>query len=158
MEFGWSILLNQSTEYRKQRKAEEGFSLLEIMVVVLIMGLLAAVVVTAVIPRFSESQKVKAQADIAILESALDHYRLQLSSYPTMAQGLNALVQAPKGLRNPERYPQEGFIKRLPTDPWGYPYQYEYPGRTGAPDVYSFGADGQRGGEGLDADIGNWTR
>ena len=150
--------MNQERENRRKRKSEQGFSLLEIMVVVLIMGLLAAVVVTAVIPRFSESQKVKAQADIAILESALDHYRLQLSSYPSMDQGLDALVRAPKGLRNPERYPNEGFIKRLPTDPWGYPYQYEYPGQNGSPDVYSLGADGQRGGDGPDADIGNWTR
>lgn len=150
--------LEQESKNRTLRRFEEGFSLLEIMVVVLIMGLLAAVVVTAVIPRFSESQKVKAQADIAILESALDHYRLQLSSYPTMDQGLNALVKAPKGLRNPDRYPSEGFIKRLPTDPWGYPYQYEYPGQNGSPDVYSFGADGQRGGAGIDADIGNWTK
>lgn len=150
-------MLNQEEDYPTKRKSEEGFSLLEIMVVVLIMGLLAAVVVTAVIPRFSESQKVKAQADIAILESALDHYRLQLSTYPSMDQGLNALVQAPKGLRNPDRYPTEGFIKRLPMDPWGYPYQYQYPGQGGSPNVYSFGADGQRGGAGPDADIGNWT-
>ena len=150
-------MLNQEDENHIKRKSEEGFSLLEIMVVVLIMGLLSAVVVTAVIPRFSEGQKVKAQADIKTLEAALELYRLQLSSYPSMDQGLNALVQAPKGLRNPDRYPAEGFIKRLPTDPWGYPYQYEYLGQGGSPNIYSFGADGQRGGAGLDADIGNWT-
>ncbi|MEL6474760.1 MAG: type II secretion system major pseudopilin GspG [Pseudomonadota bacterium] len=142
---------------QSRRTAEAGFSLIEIMVAVLIMGLLAVVVAGAVIPQFNQSQAVKARADITALENALELYRLQMLSYPTIEQGLDALVSAPDGLSSPERYPSEGFIRRLPLDPWGSPYQYEYPGQNGTVDVYSYGADGQPGGEDLDADIGNWT-
>ena len=139
------------------RTGEDGFSLVEIMVTVLIMTLLSVVVFVNVFPNFERSQAAKARTDIASLENALELYRLQMLSYPTIEQGLEALVTAPDNLSNPERYPAEGFIKRLPTDPWGAPYQYEYPGQNGPVDLYSFGADGQPGGEGLDADIGNWS-
>lgn len=99
----------------------------------------------------------KARADIATLESALEMYRLDLMTFPTVDQGLEALAAAPGDLTRPERYRPGGYVKRLPTDPWGNPYQYVRPGdRGGAFDLYSLGADGRLGGEGLDADIGNW--
>lgn len=136
---------------------EDGFSLVEIMVTVLIMTLLAVVVFVNVFPNFERSQVAKARTDIASLENALELYRLQMLSYPSIEHGLEALVSAPDGLAAPERYPTEGFIKRLPNDPWGAPYQYEFPGQNSTVDIYSYGADGQPGGEGLDADIGNWS-
>lgn len=134
---------------------EEGFTLTELLVTVFIMGLLATVVLVNVIGNVDQSRVQKARADIALLESSLDRYRLQMFTYPTTEQGLAALVSVPSGV-DETRYPAEGFIKRLPDDPWGNPYQYEYPGRNGSIDIYSFGADGQPGGEDLDADIGNW--
>ena len=84
-------------------------------------------------------------------------YRLELMAYPATAQGLDALVKAPAGLARPERYRPGGYIRRLPADPWGNPYQYRYPGQHGRFDVYSLGADGQEGGEGENADLGNWN-
>jgi len=135
---------------------EDGFSLTELMVTVFIMGLLATVVLVNVLGNVDQSRVKKAQADIALLESSLDRYRLQFYSYPTNEQGLQALVEAPQNLPNGARYPADGFIKRLPEDPWGNPYQYANPGERGSVDIYSLGADGQPGGEDLDADIGNW--
>ncbi|ACT59145.1 type II secretion system major pseudopilin GspG [Hirschia baltica] len=136
---------------------EEGFTLVELMVVVFIMGLLATVVLVNVMGNVDTSRVKKAQVDIAALESSLDRYRLQLIDYPTTEQGLEALVTAPDDLSNPALYPKGGFIKRLPLDPWNNAYQYVYPGEHGEIDIYSLGADGQLGGEELDADIGNWT-
>lgn len=147
---------DQDTSRRPRFGAEAGFTLTEVMVTVFIIGLLATVVLVNVLGTADESRVRKAQADIAILESSLDRYRLQLFDYPTTEQGLEALVSAPAGLDDPERYPEEAFIRRLPLDPWGSPYQYANPGERGRIDIYSLGADGQPGGEGLDADIGNW--
>ncbi|NBC20673.1 MAG: type II secretion system major pseudopilin GspG [Alphaproteobacteria bacterium] len=135
---------------------EAGFTLTELMVTVFIMGLLATVVLVNVIGNVDQSRVQKARADIALLESSLDRYRLQMFDYPSTEQGLEALVEAPEDLPGGASYPAEGFIKRLPRDPWGNPYQYEKPGEHGAIDIYSLGADGQQGGEDLDADIGNW--
>ncbi len=135
---------------------EAGFTLTELMVTVFIMGLLATVVLVSVIGNVDQSRVQKAKADIALLESSLDRYRLQMFDYPSTEQGLEALVAAPENLASAARYPGDGFIKRLPSDPWGNPYQYENPGEHGAIDIYSLGADGQPGGEELDADIGNW--
>lgn len=149
--------MNEQLKTSSKNTGEEGFSLVEIMVTVLIMTLLSVVVFVNVFPNFERSQAAKARTDIASLENALELYRLQMLSYPTIEQGLDALVEAPDNLNAPERYPTEGFIKRLPDDPWGAPYQYEYPGQNGTVDIYSFGADGELGGEGLNADIGNWT-
>ena len=98
----------------------------------------------------------KARADVSLLEQAMEAYRLDNLVYPRTEQGLQALLQAPAGLARPERYRQGGYIRRLPADPWGNPYQYRIPGRRGAFDVYSYGADGAEGGEGENADIGNW--
>lgn len=144
---------------RQQRQmadhAESGFTLTELMVTVFIMGLLATVVLVNVIGNVDTSRVQKARSDIALLESSLDRYRLQMFDYPTTEEGLEALVSAPSGV-NTANYPGEGFIRRLPLDPWGNPYQYENPGQYGPIDIYSYGADGQLGGEELDADIGNW--
>jgi general secretion pathway protein G len=128
----------------KQRKREEGFTLVELMVVIVIIGLLATVVVINVMPAQDTARMRKAEADIATLEQGVEMYRLNRMNYPAGDAGLQALVT-------------EGFIKRLPDDPWGNPYRYAAPGREGRSfDIYSYGADGQEGGEGDDADIGNW--
>ncbi len=137
--------------------AEAGFTLVELMVVVVILGLLATVVMINVLPSQDRAMREKAKADISILEQALDTYRLENLAYPTTEQGLRALVEPPAGLSRPDRYRQGGYIRRLPEDPWGNPYQYANPGRQGRYDVYSFGADGAPGGEGDGADIGNWN-
>jgi general secretion pathway protein G len=128
----------------RRRKREDGFTLVELMVVIVIIGLLATVVVINVMPAQDTARMRKAEADIATLEQGIEMYRLNRMNYPSAGDGLQALVT-------------EGFIKRLPNDPWGNPYRYAAPGRDGQPfDVYSYGADGSEGGEGDDADIGNW--
>ena len=135
---------------------ESGFTLIELMVVILILGLLATVVVLNVMPAQDKAMVEKARTDIALLEQAAERYRLDNFAYPTSDQGLQALAAAPAGLAHPERYPAGGYIKRLPDDPWGNPYHYQSPGRRGIVDIYSLGADNREGGEGQDADIGNW--
>ncbi len=138
------------------RRGEQGFTLLELMVVIVIIGLLATVVMLNVLPSQDRAMQEKATADVRLLEQAVEMYRMDLMSYPSVEQGLEALVSAPAGLSRPERYRQDGYIRRLPEDPWGNSYQYAYPGERSAFDIYSLGADGRPGGEGLDADIGNW--
>jgi general secretion pathway protein G len=135
---------------------ESGFTLIELMVVLLILGLLATVVVINVMPAQDRAMTEKARTDVALLEQAAERYRLDMFAYPPAEAGLQALVQAPAGLAHPERYPAGGYIKRLPDDPWGNPYHYASPGKHGALDIYSLGADNREGGEGQDADIGNW--
>ncbi|RVT95111.1 type II secretion system major pseudopilin GspG [Sphingomonas crocodyli] len=135
---------------------EGGFTLVELMVVILILGLLTTVVVINVLPAQDKAMTQKAQTDIALLEQALERYRLDNFTYPPTGAGLQALMQPPVGMAHPERYPRGGYIKRLPNDPWGNAYQYRSPGEHGAFDIISYGADGKPGGEGQDADIGNW--
>ncbi len=142
---------------RPRLASEAGFTLVELMVVVVILGLLATVVMINVLPSQDRAMREKAKADISTLEQALDTYRLEMLAYPTTSQGLAALTQVPAGVPRADRYRDGGYIRRLPEDPWGNPYQYAYPGERGRFDVYSFGADGARGGEGEDADIGNWN-
>ncbi len=140
----------------RKRRGQSGFSLIELMVVIVILGLLATVVALNVLPAQDQANQEKARTDIRLLEQAIELYRLDLLTYPSVEQGLEALVTAPTGLNRPERYRDGGYVKRLPDDPWGNPYQYVYPGENSSFDIYSLGADGRPGGEGLDADIGNW--
>ena len=132
----------------------EGFTLVELMVVIVIIGLLATVVAINVLPSQDRAMTTKAKADIATLEQAIETYRLDNLDFPA---DLQALVAAPAGLPNPERYRPGGYIRRLPEDPWGHPYQYRrQSAHNGQFDVYSLGADRKEGGEGNDADLGNW--
>ncbi|MEH6822972.1 MAG: type II secretion system major pseudopilin GspG [Motiliproteus sp.] len=135
---------------------QQGFTLLEIMVVIVILGLLVAVVAPNVLQNQDKAMVQKARADIAILEQALDLYKLDNFSYPSTDQGLEALVSKPSGTPEPKRYNSNGYIKRLPSDPWGTPYQYLQPGSKNPTDIFSLGADGELGGAELAADIGNW--
>ncbi|RIX46725.1 MAG: type II secretion system protein GspG [Rhodocyclales bacterium GT-UBC] len=134
-----------------------GFTLIEIMVVIVILGVLAALVVPKVMSRPDEARGVAARQDIASLMQALKLYRLDNRRYPTTEQGLAALVAKPTLAPLPEGWKSGGYVERLPLDPWGKPYQYLNPGLRGEIDVFSFGADGMAGGEGNDADIGNWA-
>lgn len=138
---------------RNLHKSNMGFTLIEVMVVVVILGILAAVVVQRVIDRPDEARVTKTRQDILTLESALNLYRLDNHVYPGTDDGLEALVKKPANAR---KWKQGGYIARLPNDPWDTPYQYLSPGVRGVIDIYSFGADKQQGGEGINADIGNW--
>ena len=142
----------------KVRKSEAGFTLTEIMVVVFIIGLLSTVVLVNVLGARTNAQTKTAEANIAALSQGLERYSLQLYTYPTEQQGLQALVEPPDDLADNALYPRGGFIQKLPTDPWGRPYQYVFPAERSraAYDVFSLGADGESGGEEENADIGNW--
>lgn len=136
-------------------RRQRGFTLIEIMVVVIILGILAAIVAPNVIGRVGDAQVAAAKQDIRGIENALKFYRLDNFSYPTTEQGLQALVTRPNdpNLRN---WKAGGYLDRLPKDPWGNPYQYLNPGNNAEIDIYTLGRDGRPGGEGEDADIGNW--
>lgn len=137
--------------------AQRGFTLIEVMVVVVILGILAAVVVPRVMDRPDQARTTKAQNDIRALESALNLYRLDNFNYPSTELGLSALVTRPTNTDGARNWRSGGYIDRLQKDPWGNEYQYLRPGRDGREfDLYSLGADGRPGGEGSNADIGNW--
>ncbi|WP_022672464.1 type II secretion system major pseudopilin GspG [Novosphingopyxis baekryungensis] len=143
-----------TARHRRAKSPESnGFTLVELMVVIFIIGLLATVVIINVLPSQDRAMTTKAQADISILGQALEQYRLDNLTYPSGSDGLNALVSAPAGLAQPARYRRGGYIQRLPDDPWGRPYQYQNPGPDGGPAVFSLGADGAPGGEDENADI-----
>lgn len=138
------------------RSRQSGFTLIEIMVVVVILGILAAVVVPRIMDRPDAARVVKAKQDIRVLESALNLYKLDNFNYPSTQQGLQALVTKPSGDPEPKNWKAGGYIKSLPNDPWGNPYQYLQPGTHGEFDIFSLGADNKPGGDGANADIGNW--
>ncbi len=138
-----------------RRHSAAGFTLIEIMVVVVILGLLAAVVIPKVMSRPDEARMVAAKADIAAISQALKLYRLDNTMYPTSEQGLLALVQKPTTSPQPNNWKTGGYLDRVPKDPWGREYQYLSPGTRGEIDVFSLGSDGQSGGEGNGADIFN---
>jgi general secretion pathway protein G len=135
-----------------------GFTLIEIMVVVIIIGLLAAVIVPQFMGRVDDARITKARSDLQAIETALTMYRLDNFRYPTTEQGLTALVTRPNdpSVRN---WRPEGYMPRATKDPWGNEYQYQFPGSRGRDyDLFSLGADAQEGGEGVDADVGNWNQ
>ncbi|WP_230432996.1 type II secretion system major pseudopilin GspG [Plesiomonas shigelloides] len=134
-----------------------GFTLLEVMVVIVILGILASLVVPNLLGNKEKADQQKVVTDLVALENSLDMYKLDNSVYPSTEQGLQALVSNPAGTPEPRNYRNGGYIKRLPQDPWGNEYQYLSPGEQGEIDIYSLGADGQEGGEGTAADIGNWN-
>ena len=134
-----------------------GFTLIEIMVVVVIMGVLAALLVPRLMGRTDDARILAAKQDIATLMQALKLYRLDNQRYPTTEQGLQALIARPTNGPQPVNWKTGGYIDRLNKDPWGNPYQYLSPGTRSEVDIFSLGADGQPGGTGNDADIGSWA-
>src|SRR6266545_3895188 len=133
-----------------------GFTLIEILVVIVILGILAALIVPRVMDRPDQARVVAARSDIAAIIGALKLYRLDNGAYPSSEQGLAALVSKPERGEIPRNWKAGGYLERLPVDPWGLEYQYLNPGIRGEVDVFSFGADRKSGGEGFDADIGSW--
>ncbi|HJV02146.1 MAG TPA: type II secretion system major pseudopilin GspG [Burkholderiaceae bacterium] len=138
------------------RRRERGFTLVEIMVVVVIIGILGALIVPKLLGRTGEARVTAAKADIASLTNALKLYKLDNLRYPSTEQGLTALVTKPTTGPAANGWKAGGYLEKMPKDPWGNPYQYLSPGIKGEVDVFSLGADGQPGGTGDDADIGSW--
>ena len=138
------------------RMAQRGFTLIEIMVVVVILGILAALVAPKLMGRTDDARIVAARQDIATIMQSLKLYKLDNQRYPTTEQGLQALVTKPTGGPDAGGWKTGGYLDKLPKDPWGNPYQYLSPGIRGEIDVFSLGGDGQPGGAGKDADIGSW--
>ncbi|MCA3217692.1 MAG: type II secretion system major pseudopilin GspG [Burkholderiales bacterium] len=141
-----------------RRTHSRGFTLIEIMVVITILGILAALIVPRVVGRTDDARIAAAKQDIGAIMQALKLYRLDNGRYPTTEQGLRALIERPGTDPQPTNWKQGGYLERssIPKDPWGKEYQFLNPGLRGEIDVFSFGRDGQSGGEGLDGDIGSW--
>ena len=148
-------LVKEHQKMPVQQLRQAGFTLIEIMVVVIIIGILAAIVAPNVIGNVDVAQVTKAKADIAGIENAMKFYRLDNFQYPSTEQGIEALVTKPNDpmVKN---WKPGGYIDGMPRDPWGNPYEYLNPGNHKEIDIYTLGADGQPGGENLNADIGNW--
>jgi len=140
------------------RKGSEGFTLLEIIVVVFILGLLAALVAPRLMGRTDDARVTEAKVQIRNFETALKLFKLDNGFYPETSQGLDALVKKPTTGRIPQNYREGGYLEqgKIPLDPWGNPYIYVSPGLHGDYDILSYGADGKEGGEGYDKDITNW--
>ena len=138
-----------------KRRASAGFTLVEIMVVVVIIGVLAVLIVPRVVGRSDDARVAAAKHDVTTLMQSLKLYRLDNGRFPSTEQGLQALVAKPQSAPVPSNW--RAYLDRLPKDPWGNTYQYLHPGNKGDFDVFSMGADGKPGGEGPDADVGNWN-
>ena len=138
---------------------KKGFTLIELMAVLVILGILATIVVVNVSPVFQRANIEKIKADIAQTEKALEMYKFNELKYPSTSEGLDALVNPHSGLKNPYLFPEDGYISAIPLDPWGREYLYEFPPRKSRKfDLYTLGADGMEGGSGDDTDIGNWMQ
>lgn len=148
--------MKTKAKHKDRKQREDGFTLVEVMVVMVIIGLLATFVVINVLPSQDKARVQKAKADIRTLENALELYRLDMLDYPDENDGLMALREMPSGIDHPERYREGGYVRTLPNDPWDNPYVYRYPGENGVVDILSYGSDGEPGGEGLATDIVNW--
>lgn len=151
-----NFAMNKSRK-NPRKQNDQGFSLLELMVVVVILSILALVVLPRIIDRPDQARVARVQADLAVLSSAIKLYRLDNFRYPTTEQGLRALVTQPTSEQLPQNWATNGYIDRLPKDPWGGEYQYLSPGVHGEFDVFTLGADGVPGGSGIDADLGSWS-
>lgn len=139
-------------------KAQQGFTLIEIMVVMVILGLLVAVVAPNIMGRSDQAKVTVAETQLSNISNALDLYRLDNSRYPSTQQGLDALVRRPNGGPEPRNWNPDGYLKTVPQDPWGMDYQYISPGTNGAYDLYSLGSDGREGGDGDAADLSVWQK
>jgi general secretion pathway protein G len=146
-----------SKAFPMRMQAGRGFTLIEVLVVVVILAILAAIVVPRVVGRTDDAMIAKARADVQGLATALNLYKLDNFTYPSTDQGLEALVMKPGGSPEAANWRSGGYVDRLPKDPWNRDYQYLSPGSHGEFDVYTLGQDGQSGGEGIARDIGNWT-
>ena len=153
-----SVLGNYADLVKTPKRAlkDAGFTLIEIMVVIAIIGILATMIVPKIMGRPDEARATAAKQDVGTIVQALKLYRLDIGRYPTTEQGLKALVEKPVSEPVPQNWKVGGYLESLPKDPWGNAYQYSNPGTHGEIDVYSFGADGKPGGTALDTDIGNW--
>jgi general secretion pathway protein G len=138
-------------------RGQEGFTLIEILVVVVILGILASIIVPKIMKRPEEARRTKATVDIKAIETALNLYRLDNGVYPSTEQGLEALVAKPTTGIIPKNWKEDGYLDKVPKDPWGNPFVYLCPGVHKEFDLVSLGADGVEGGEGKDADIQNWN-
>src|ERR1700712_1709133 len=146
----------QTAQALPQKRRQRVFTLIEIMVVIAILGILAALIVPKIMSRPDEARRVAAKQDIGTIMQALNLYRLDNGRYPTQEQGLRALVEKPTTEPVPNNWKGGGYMDRVPMDPWGKEYQYLNPGVHGEGDVFSYGADSRPGGEGNDSDIGSW--
>jgi len=141
----------------KTNRHQGGFSLLEIMVVVVIIGILVATIAPNLFGETERARITRVKVDIAALEDALERYKMENFNYPTTDQGLEALVTKTNLPPEPKHFKEGGYVKRLQKDPWGNEYQYIAPGQTAPYDIFTLGADGEAGGEGVNMDIGNWN-
>ena len=145
-------------KYLSFKQTQRGFTLIEIMVVVVILGILAALIIPRIMGRPEQARMVKAKSDIQSIQSALDLYKLDNGFYPSTEQGLQALVTKPNTDPTPSNWKEGGYLQSIPVDSWNHPYQYLNPGLhnpTGI-DIFSYGPTGKTGGTGENAEIGNW--
>jgi general secretion pathway protein G len=157
MQISKTFTMPSASSLQKRTLTQRGFTLIEIMIVIVIMGILAALIVPKIMDKPDEARIAAARQDIATIMTALRLYKLDNRGYPTSDQGLDALINPPSVAPLPPNWKKGGYLERLPKDPWGHDYQYLQPGVHGDVDVWSLGADNEPGGEDGNADVGNWS-